>query len=183
MDYQKIYCAIIKRAQNRIIDGYVEKHHILPKCMGGSDDLDNLVLLTAREHYIAHQLLVKINPNNHKLIYAANMMTVGNARNNRSYEWLRKKRVAALSEDFTGRKRQRRKWITDGVESKQILFEDEIPDGWYKGRVFSEEGKQSILNGLMKPCSEETKLKISKSKLGKKHSTETKLKISKSRQR
>jgi hypothetical protein len=38
---------------------YTEKHHIIPKCMGGSDKQNNLVILTAREHYIAHLLLTK----------------------------------------------------------------------------------------------------------------------------
>jgi hypothetical protein len=38
-------------------DGYFESHHIIPKSLGGTNDSDNLVLLTAREHYIAHLLL------------------------------------------------------------------------------------------------------------------------------
>lgn len=39
---------------------YFETHHIVPKSLGGTDDKNNLVNLTAREHYIAHLLLVKI---------------------------------------------------------------------------------------------------------------------------
>jgi hypothetical protein len=38
MNYQKIYNQIIERAQNRILEGYVEKHHIIPKCLGGLDN-------------------------------------------------------------------------------------------------------------------------------------------------
>lgn len=38
-------------------DVYYEEHHIIPKSLGGSNSADNLVLLTAREHYIAHLLL------------------------------------------------------------------------------------------------------------------------------
>lgn len=38
---------------------YFESHHIVPKSLGGSDDNSNLVLLTAKEHYIAHLLLYK----------------------------------------------------------------------------------------------------------------------------
>ena len=75
MDYQKIYDSLIERARTRILDCYVEKHHIVPKCMGGSNRIGNLVELTPEEHYVAHQLLVKIYPNNHKLIYSAAMMT------------------------------------------------------------------------------------------------------------
>jgi hypothetical protein len=93
MNYQKIYDIIIDRSKNRILEGYVEKHHIIPECLGGTDDPSNLVVLTAREHYIVHQLLVKMYPDNHKLIYAANMMTVNRynqPRNNRTYDWLKK---------------------------------------------------------------------------------------------
>lgn len=65
MDYKNIYYKIIKNAKketengNRCI-GYFEKHHILPKSLGGSNDKNNLVKLTAREHFICHWLLVKM---------------------------------------------------------------------------------------------------------------------------
>ena len=39
---------------------YFEKHHIVPRWLGGSDNKDNLILLTAKEHFIAHLLLWKI---------------------------------------------------------------------------------------------------------------------------
>ena len=39
---------------------YYERHHITPKCFGGPDDKSNLVLLTAREHFVAHWLLTKM---------------------------------------------------------------------------------------------------------------------------
>jgi hypothetical protein len=48
--------------------GYFERHHILPKCMGGNNEKINLVYLTPEEHYVAHQLLVKMYPGNRKLI-------------------------------------------------------------------------------------------------------------------
>lgn len=40
--------------------GYVERHHIIPKSLGGSDDEDNLVWLTAEEHLQVHMLLTKM---------------------------------------------------------------------------------------------------------------------------
>lgn len=49
---------------------YHERHHILPKCMGGTNDEENLIDLFAREHYIAHKLLALENPHNEKLNYA-----------------------------------------------------------------------------------------------------------------
>jgi len=79
MNHQKIYDYIIENAksQNRnklrktnINYIYYESHHILPKCIGGDNEKDNLVLLTSREHYICHKLLTYIYPKNNK-IYSA----------------------------------------------------------------------------------------------------------------
>lgn len=94
MNYEKIYTQIIENAKKRTLSEYGEWHHILPKCLGGKNKKENLILLTAREHYICHQLLIKIYPNNSKLLYAANMMVVHNTSNrsyNKRYEWIRKK--------------------------------------------------------------------------------------------
>ncbi len=62
MDYQKIHDQIIERAKTRQLEGYRERHHIIPKCMGGNDDVTNLVYLTAREHFVVHKILCKIFP-------------------------------------------------------------------------------------------------------------------------
>ena len=66
MNYKRIYKNLITRAKQRKIydtNQYYEIHHIKPKCMGGSNSKWNLVKLYAREHYIAHGLLVKIYKN------------------------------------------------------------------------------------------------------------------------
>jgi hypothetical protein len=70
MDYQKIYNQIVERAKNRDLMGYSERHHIIPKCMGGLNNPSNLVKLTAREHLMCHRLLTLIHPENHKILYA-----------------------------------------------------------------------------------------------------------------
>lgn len=59
MNYKKHYDLLIqKRLDNPIgKEEYSEWHHIVPRCMGGTNDKSNLVKLTAREHYVAHQLL------------------------------------------------------------------------------------------------------------------------------
>ena len=90
MDYLKHYTKLIEKAKARTLDCYSESHHIIPRCMGGSDEKENLVNLTPEEHYVAHQLLVKIYPNNIKLVYAANMMCT-NRINNKTYGWLKRK--------------------------------------------------------------------------------------------
>jgi len=74
MNYRKIHDEIIERAvlEGRTKGGpiYYESHHIIPKCIGGTNDKSNLVLLTAREHFIVHKLLVELYPSNKKLTYA-----------------------------------------------------------------------------------------------------------------
>ena len=65
MDYKAIYYKIIENAKienengKRSI-GYYERHHIQPKSLGGNNKKENLVKLTAREHFICHWLLVKM---------------------------------------------------------------------------------------------------------------------------
>ena len=54
------YYNIINRAKNRTLTGYKERHHIIPKSLRGADTKENLVDLTAKEHYICHGLLCKM---------------------------------------------------------------------------------------------------------------------------
>jgi hypothetical protein len=91
MNYKKIYNALIERAQNRTIDGYTEKHHIIPRCMDGTDDKENLVYLTPEEHYVAHQLLVKMHPEVDKLVFALVVMSGKNPTTNKLFGWHRRK--------------------------------------------------------------------------------------------
>jgi hypothetical protein len=53
------YHKFIDRLRNQVVDGYCEKHHILPRSLGGSDDPSNIIRLTVRQHYIAHWMLWK----------------------------------------------------------------------------------------------------------------------------
>ncbi len=101
MDYSKHYNDLISRAKTRFLQGYVEKHHIIPKCMGGSDDEDNIAVLLPEEHYIAHLLLVKIYPGNAGLIYAARYMS---CLNNKQYCWSKKLFALQNSKDHLGLK-------------------------------------------------------------------------------
>ena len=58
MNYLKVYCNLIRKADNRIPpEGYTEKHHTFPVSIYGKNN--RVVVLTAREHYIAHALLEK----------------------------------------------------------------------------------------------------------------------------
>mgnify|MGYP003661443517 CR=1 FL=1 len=85
MNYQLVHNQIIKKAKQRISEGYTEKHHIIPKCLGGTDSEENLVKLTAKEHFIVHKLLVEIYPNEDGLKTAVFFMATTKNAMGRSY--------------------------------------------------------------------------------------------------
>src|SRR5690606_35961242 len=63
MNYSKIYKSMVENCKTRkVLHEYYEAHHIVPRCMGGGDNSENIVKFTPREHYIAHRLLSKIYP-------------------------------------------------------------------------------------------------------------------------
>ena len=62
-----------KRTKDK--SNYYESHHILPRSLGGCNEKSNLVLLTAREHFIAHKLLVKVYPDSWQMKLALLMMS------------------------------------------------------------------------------------------------------------
>lgn len=75
MNYHHIHSEIINRAVYRKPDSkYFESHHIVPRCLGGTNAPSNLVQLTPHEHRVVHALLVKMHPKNKKLAWAANLM-------------------------------------------------------------------------------------------------------------
>ena len=85
MNYLKVYCNLIRKAENRTPpEGYTEKHHTFPKSIYGNNN--RVVVLTTREHYIAHALLEKVciqryglnNWKTYKMICAHKMMSYHN---------------------------------------------------------------------------------------------------------
>lgn len=65
--YTKCYYQIISNAKTRIQpNDLFENHHIIPKSLGGTNDSHNVVKLTLREHFICHQLLIKMVESKHK---------------------------------------------------------------------------------------------------------------------
>jgi len=75
MNYTAIYNALMYRCKDRERPGeYCELHHILPKCLGGLNDSDNLVYLTYREHTLAHWLLHRIHPENSDLAFSLHIL-------------------------------------------------------------------------------------------------------------
>jgi len=99
MDYLKHYKRLIesrlelKRTKQ---DGiYYEKHHIVPKSLGGSNSTKNLILLTAKEHFIAHLLLHYARPHSKSLAYGLwCLCTMSNGyklKSSRLFSYLREK--------------------------------------------------------------------------------------------
>lgn len=109
--YTRIYYKIIERAKVRNIPNYTEKHHIIPKSLGGSDNKDNLVSLTGREHFVCHLLLTKMTmgKDRSKMVLAVFYLTgAGKAKRNNSiknsrlYENLKKEHALFVSRQKKG---------------------------------------------------------------------------------
>lgn len=145
MNYTIHYNLLIQKATQRQLTEYYEIHHIIPKCMGGSDDESNLVKLTPEEHYVAHQLLAKMHIDNPKLLMAAMMMCV-NRKGNKVYGWLKRKHSVIMSNLQKGENNSQygSRWIHSDLEkkSKKISKEDKLPENWKEGRKINFVEKQ-----------------------------------------
>lgn len=152
MNYQKHYDALIARARNRVPEGYVEKHHVIPKCMGGGNEKSNLVRLTPEEHCTAHILLTRVFPGEPKLVYAANLMTVlhhgcDRKTKNKAYGWLRRKFVETVGDRHRGKTltEEHKAAVSRARSGTKLSDEHKAAIGrGGKGRVFSEEHKAKI---------------------------------------
>ena len=162
MDYKKIYDNLIKDAfHNPKPDDYKELHHIIPKCMGGSNKKNNLVKLTAKQHYLAHWLLYKIYKTS-SLVHAWHSMSrigIGqNERliNSRLFEYCRKERSKILSENSEGEKNNfYGKSHTDKTKTQL----SKIHSGkYYQSDI---QRKKWIENVAKKPASEKLKKQLS----------------------
>jgi len=157
MDYKKIYNQLIERAQNRTLEGYREKHHILPKCLGGGNEKSNLVKLTPKEHFICHRLLCKIYPKNKPLTQALWLMAIG--KNSINYKHVLSSRAyQELKENFIAT-----------MKGNKNMF----------GKTHSKATKEKMRKSHTgRTLSKATKEKMSKSATGKIKSKSHKLKIS-----
>ena len=164
--YTRWYYNIITCAKLRTITGYTEKHHIRPKSCGGDNSKDNLVKLTAKEHFICHLLLTKMvdGHSRHKMVYAFHGLKAKQPGQNRhSSKLVNAKLYQKLKEELS------------------IIKQSFIP--WNKGKT----GLKSSWNKGLSP-SEETKQKIREARAnqdmshlkGRELSGKTKEKISKS---
>lgn len=171
--YVKIYFSLIERGMSRSLMEGIEKHHFIPKSMGGSLTVN----LTFREHFIAHLLLTKIftsHDDSKKMYFALNMMLkdkYGNRHkpNSRWYEYNRKKLIKAL----TGRivSEETRQKISKNHKGKKVSDESKKKMSQAKtGKtVFISKDHAEKISAALKnvPKSAEHKKQLSIAKLGK----------------
>ena len=154
--YSRCYYSIVNRAKSRILDGYTEIHHILPRSLGGTDDLENLVRLSAREHYICHLLLPKMTSGvpYQKMVYAYTIMSGRRLYNSKKYNFYRTEYAKINSE------------LRSGPGNGMFGSDRKGEKNTFFGRKHSEETKRKIsakkkgVSIPMPPKSEEHKKKI-----------------------
>jgi len=208
VNYQKHYDALIERARSRKLDAKTESHHIIPRCMGGSKAKSNRVDLTPEEHFVAHQLLVKIYPGIKGLIKAAAMMVTNrtvNRTKNKTYGWLRRlhyeARVGVPCSPETRAKLSIKHKASDKAKAARAkIYEakkgvprspdviQKLRDASHKGIPLSDEHRAKISSSLKgREFTPEWRAKLSASAIGKRNalgavrSLETKAKISAAR--
>lgn len=166
--YNNLIDKCIKLRENGYSDTEVlEEHHILPKCMGGTDNPNNLIKMPVRYHIFAHLFLMKAYPDNHKLSYAAKRMLSTNTNQGR-HSVLKTLPIRLIS-------------LIRAEAIKNLKNKNP-----FKGRTHTKESREKMsLSHKNKYPTIETKEKQSKAKLGsknpfygKKHSEETKQRIS-----
>jgi len=184
--YSSIYYKIVNNARERILDSssYTEKHHIIPKSLGGTNSKDNIVVLTAKEHFICHRLLTKMveGEAKRKMVYAAYMMLRGKNRYvpcGRVYQFL-KEQLALANKERPGP--NLRKKLSDEWKKK---IKDSFTDSRREQISNSRKGKATRPKGSFE-VTDETRKKMSKARGSKgtrfgPHSEETKAKCREAR--
>lgn len=167
--YSKLYHRITSNAKQRITEGYTELHHIIPQSLGGSNDKENLVDLTAREHFICHWLLIKMTEgeDRRKMLYALNGMKAENRYQQRYYT----KITARVYE----------KYRIEHAENHSKVMKSKKLIPWNKGgATLTDEQRKRISDAAKnrKPLSPESRAKGNEKRKGQKRSEETKLKMS-----
>jgi hypothetical protein len=165
--YTKWYYNIIQNAQARILPSnvYFEKHHIVPRSLGGNNKQLNIVELTPREHFICHLLLTKMTNGNamYKMRYALWMLTnikkIGKGRytpTGRIYEYVRKCHNEAIKLSWTDEKRKRHskklKEFNASIDKTSERYQNRIEkiSKFQKTKVWTEKAIQNRLDNCLK---------------------------------
>lgn len=153
--YTITYNNIINKAKSRVLDGYGEHHHIIPKSLGGTDFKENLVKLTAREHFICHLLLTKMVTGNAKRSMTFAVWSLTNLDHSKvkgrykvtshRYEILKKACAKASSDLHKG------KVVSVETKKKQSDFR-KGKQSTFKGKKQPESAKKLLAEHRSKPC-------------------------------
>ena len=153
---------------------YYERHHILPRSCGGTNDKDNLIDLFAQEHFIAHRLLAEENPENEKLISAYAIMAFASNKNEKRYkltpEEYEQTRITfsnSLKKKYKNKENHPSYGTHISEERKRKIGEANKGNKYCVGRRITDETKKKIGDANRNPC-EETRMKMSKARKGKK---------------
>ena len=162
--YRKCYFSIIAKRLSSPILGYSEKHHIVPKSMGGDNTKSNLVPLSAREHYICHLLLIKmtIDENRVKMIRALNAFKIASRKNPRNLTARQYETIRKLTANMPG-------W-NKGKTKKDYTLKQQAgcqkSSVTKKGKSTSMKGKhfngQALINITLAAADPQRRIKISK---------------------
>jgi hypothetical protein len=166
--YTRWYYSIINAAKARTLTGYIERHHIIPRSLGGDNSKNNLVDLTAREHLICHLLLVRMTTEESRKKMLAAAWAMSTLKN--QYHKGRSLKTGRVYENLREEWNKSRYGHRHTEEAKQNMRKPK-----------SEEHRKNIslcqLGKRRKPQSEDTKRKISEAMKGKPKSEETKRKM------
>lgn len=159
---------ITTRGQFNCGDIYHERHHIIPKCLGGSNDKSNLIDLFAHEHLIAHKLLVEEHPDNLKLLQAYNIMAFTQNKSQKrqelspeEYEEIRTALSTRLKDYYSDKTNHPCYGTHLSEERKKLISESNKGNKYCVGRVISEATREKISQANSNP-SPETREKMSK---------------------
>jgi hypothetical protein len=175
--YNRWYNQLISKAKDRVLEGYSEKHHIVPKSLGGNDDLFNLVQLTAREHFICHWLLTKMHNGeaHHKMLNALRMMRAEKPGQERYKTKITSRVYENLKEEYSKLQSKRFSGAGNGMYKKNHTEEAKRAIGEKNsGRVQPQQEKEKQVAAQTgrkrKPFSEEHRANLSKSGSGENNS-------------
>ena len=178
--YEKWYNQIVLNGKNEKLPGH-EHHHILPKSLGGTDENNNLVYITAREHFVCHWLLTKIystGEEHWKMLNALRMMRAEN-KNQQRYDTKITSRVyAKLKEEYAILQSERYRGENNPFfgkshtkEAKQIISDANTGENNAMKRIEEREKMRQLKTGKKRdPFSDEWKAKMSESASGENNS-------------
>lgn len=182
--YTRTYYRLMERARYRMLTGYTEGHHIIPKSLGGTDELSNIAVLTAREHFIAHILLTKMTMGEAKFkMFCAAIRVGANEKingqmyrkgNSRVYENMRNEHRLMMSERMKGNDFKKGKPDSEETRRRksESMSKSEVQGRWertpeYRAKLSSDRtGKNMGSDNVM--ASAENRAKVSASKVGRK---------------